>query len=181
MKLDEKYFVPFIAIVAVVAALIIVFFTVSNRQGREEAFKESIAEQDSLRYHRMPVLNSTTDSLSISSFSDQFVILDFWASWTESFSRQSHRQLANLKEQYPGKVEIIAAVVRDKPEKTQEYINRYDYPFHFVEGTAVFNGFNVPGVPTQLVYRPNGKLSSVFTGYADSTRMDSLQTLIRNE
>lgn len=180
MKLDEKYFVPFIAIVGVVAALIIVFFTVSNRQGREEAFKESITEQDSLRYQRMPVLNST-DSLSISSFSDQFVILDFWASWTESFSRQSHRQLANLKEQYPGKVEVIAAVVRDKPEKAREYINRYDYPFHFVEGTAVFNGFNVPGVPTQLVYRPDGTLSSIFTGYADSTRMDSLQTLIRNE
>lgn len=180
MKLDEKYFVPFIAIVAAVTALIIAFFTVSNRQGREEAFKESMAAQDSLRYQSMPVLNST-DSLSISSFSDQFVILDFWASWTESFSRQSHRQLADLKEQYPDQIEIIAAVVQDKPENIQEYINRYNYPFHYVEGTVVFNGFNVPGVPTQLIYRPDGTLSSIFTGYADSTRMDSLQTLMRNE
>lgn len=180
MKLDEKYFVPFLAVVAVAAALIIVFFTISNRQGREEAFQKNITAQDSLRYQPMAILGSA-DSVSITSFPNRFVVLDFWASWTESFSRQAHKQLAQLKQQYPDKVEIIAAVVQDTPENTLEFIERYNYPFHYVEGTSVFTGFNVPGVPTQLVYKPGGRLVSIFTGYADSTRMDSLQTLISDE
>lgn len=177
MKLDEKYFVPFLGVVAVGAALIIVFFTISNKQGREETFKKNIVAQDSLRYQPMPVFDAA-DSLSVSSFSNQFVILDFWASWTESFSREAHRQLAQLKKQYPDRVEIIAAVVEDTPKNTREFIDRHDYPFNYVNGTAVFNRFHVPGVPTQLVYKPGAELSSIFTGYADSTRMDSLQTLL---
>lgn len=180
MKLDEKYFVPFIAIVAVMAALIIAFFTVSNRQGKEQAFRKSIAAQDSLNVQQMPVLNSS-DSLSVSSFQNRFVILDFWATWTASFSKKAHHQLVELKEQYPGQVEILAAVVEDKPGNVQDYINRYKHPFHYVDGTKVFNDFRVPGVPTQLVYTPRGKLHSIFTGYADSTRMDSLQKIIGNE
>lgn len=179
MKLDEKYFVPFLAIVAVATALIIVFFTISNRQGREETFKKNIVTQDSLRQQQMPVFEST-DSLSVSSFPNCFVILDFWASWTESFSREAHRQLAILKQQYPDKVEVIAAVVEDTPENTREFIEQYNYPFHYVDGTAVFNRFEVPGVPTQLVYKPGGKLTSIFTGYADSTRLDSLQMLLKD-
>lgn len=179
MKLDEKYFVPFLAILAIVAALIIVFFTISNRQGRREAFEKKITAQDSLRFQPMPKLNST-DSLSVSSFRGRYVILDFWAPWTSSFTTSSHRQLAKLQQQYPAQIEVLAAVVEDKSERTREFISRNNYSFHYVEGTDVFNTFKVPGVPTQLVYNPDGRLISIFTGYADSARLDSLQTILKN-
>lgn len=180
MKLDEKYFVPFIAIVAVGAAFIIAFFTLSNQQGKENAFRERISAQDSLKLQQMPLLKGT-DSLGVHSFPDKLVVVDFWATWTASFSRKAHQQLSDLKGKYPNRLEILAAVVEDKPENVEEYINRYALPFHFVDGTKVFNSFKVPGVPTQLVYSPEGTLSSIFTGYADSTRMDSLQKMLRDE
>jgi thiol:disulfide interchange protein len=180
MKLDEKYFIPFIAIIAIMAALIIVFFTISNREGKEQAFRKSIVSQDSLSQQLMPTLNGA-DSLGISSFPNHYVVLDFWATWTASFSRQAHLQLLELKEQNPERLQVLAAVVQDKPENVKEYINRYDYPFHYVDGTEVFNRFKVPGVPTQLVYTPAGKLHSIFTGRADSTRMDSLKKIISDE
>ena len=180
MKLDEKYFVPFLAVVAIGAALLILFFTVNNQQGREQRFKEHLAEQDSIKYQPMPIINSQ-DSLGVTSFPDQYVVVDFWATWTESFSLGAHEQLKELKQNFPDNVEVLAAVVEDKSSNIEEYINRYEFPFRYVDGTHVFNKFGVPGVPTQLVYRPGGKLQAVFTGYADSTRKDSLQAIFENE
>jgi thiol-disulfide isomerase/thioredoxin len=180
MKLDEKYFVPFLAIVALGAALLIVFFTVSGQQSREQAFKNKMSAQDSLKFAYMPAL-SGNDSLRVQSFPNSFVIVDFWATWTSSFSRQAHLQLSRLKQQYPGRLEVIAAVVEDKDENVNDYINRFEYSFDYVNGTRLFNRFGVPGVPTQLVYAPGGRLHSIFTGSSDSTRMDSLQRIIGND
>ena len=56
MKLDQKYFVPFLAVVAIATALLITFFTVSSQQGQREAFREAIMQQDSLRNEVMPQL-----------------------------------------------------------------------------------------------------------------------------
>jgi thiol-disulfide isomerase/thioredoxin len=180
MKLDEKYFVPFLAITAIGTAIVITFFTISNRESKQQAFQNQMASQDSLQQAKMPLI-SGNDSLSVSSFPDKFVVLDFWATWTASFSRKAHSQLTDLKKQYPGSFEIIAAVVQDKAGDVDEYISRHEFPFHYVEGTQVFNSYRLPGVPTQLVYIPGGTLHSIFTGSADSTRMDSLQKIIRYE
>lgn len=190
MKLDEKYFIPFIGIIAVVAALLIVYYTVSNREGREQAFRQEMSRQDSLRFAYFPVIgpsgrdpdhSNDRDSVSVASFTDTYVIIDFWATWTASFSEDAHEQLARLKEQYPGRVEILAAVVEDKAENVRKYRQRHDYPFRYVDGTGPFNKYGLPGVPTQLVYAPGGQLHSIFSGYADSLRMDSLQTIIGHE
>lgn len=180
MKLDEKYFVPFLAVMAFVTALLILFFTINGKKNREQAFRQRINEQDSLKYAYMPLVEDS-DSLSVQSFPDSYVIVDFWATWTSTFSEQAHKQLSALHETYPGKVEIIAAVVEDKKENVHDYIARYNYPFHFVDGTGTFNEYQLPGVPTQLVYAPGGRLQSIFTGYADSVRYDSLRSMISNE
>lgn len=180
MKLDEKYFIPFLVVVAIMAAVLIALFTANNRTEKEQAFKRSITAQDSLKLQFMPVVKSS-DSLRVALYPDKFVVLDFWATWTASFSRGAHQQLAELKDLYPDNLEVLAAVVQDKPEKVEEYINRHKFPFHYVNGTKVFHRFNVGGVPTQLIYQPGGQLHSIFTGYADSTRMDSLKKIISNE
>ncbi len=180
MQLDEKYFVPFLAVVAIFTAGLILFFTVSNRESKERAFKEQITAQDSLKLVKMPVI-SGDGSLGVSSFPNSYVVVDFWATWTSSFSEQAHKQLADLRKMYPDNLEVIAAVVEDKDNNVKEYISRFNYPFHFVDGTKPFNKFDVPGVPTQLVYAPGGELQSIFTGYADSVRYDSLRTIISNE
>ncbi len=179
MKIDTKYFIPFIIIVAVVSALLIAYFTVHVRQERQQAFLERITAQDSLKFQMMPVL-AGDDSLGVQSFKNSYVVLDFWATWTASFSEKAHEQLAKLKNKYSQRLEILAAVVQDKPKKVKAYIERFDYPFHYVRGTKVFEKFALPGVPTQLVYSPQGELISIFTGRADAARLDSLNKILRN-
>lgn len=178
MKLDQKYFVPFLAIVAIITAVLITFFTISSQKGQRQAFREYIISQDSLKREKMPVLSST-DSLSVRSFSGKYVILDFWATWS-NFSEDIHLQLAGLARQYPDSLEVIAALVQDKQEEADRYIKRHNFPFHFVDGTTVFNKYNVPGMPTELLYDRRGTLVEVFFGHTNFTKFDRLRTLMNH-
>lgn len=176
MKLDQKYFVPFLAVMAIITALLITFFTISSQKGQRQAFREAILQQDSLRIQKMPLLDSS-DSLSVSDFEGKFVILDFWATWS-NFSEDVHEQLFTLKQQHKDTLEVIAAVVEDRPEKTEAYISRHQFPFHYVEGTLVFNKFGIPGMPTEVIYNPEGRIIEVLFGSTDAARFDSLSTLM---
>lgn len=176
MKLDQKYFIPFLAVVAIVTALLITFFTISSQKGQREVFRNYILKQDSLSTEQMPQLKES-DSLSVSDFPNKFVVLDFWATWS-NFSEDAHYQLDELVRQYPDTLEIIAAVVEDQKEKIDAYIGRHNFPFHYVDGTTVFNKYNIPGMPTEIVYSPDGRIIDIFFGYSDSTQYDSLRTLL---
>lgn len=177
MQIDNKYFIPFVLIVAVVSAILVAFFTIHIRQTRHQNFIQQIKAQDSLKYAMMPVIASR-DSVGVHSFQNKVVVLDFWATWTATFSEKAHEQLAGLIEKYPHKLVVIAAVVQDKPEKVKKYISQFNYPFRYVNGTAVFEKFDLPGVPTQLVYSAGGGLISIFTGRADAARLDSLNKIL---
>lgn len=178
MKLDQKYFVPFLAVMAIITALLITFFTISSQKGQRQSFRETISRQDSLKSERMPELIST-DSLAVNSFNNKFVILDFWATWS-NFSEDNHRVLAELVREYPDTLRVIAAVVQDQEEKVDSYINRNKFPFHYVNGTTVFNKYGIPGMPTEIIYDPEGKIIDVVFGLPDSTRFDSLRMLMKN-
>jgi thiol-disulfide isomerase/thioredoxin len=178
MRLDNKYFVPFIVVAALVTAVLIAYFTVSSQMSLRTSFRHRILVQDTLRHEAFPVLDGS-DSLKVTDFNGKYVVLDFWATWS-NFSQDSHEQLAQLASANPEDVEVLAAVVEDKRQEVSNYIRLNDFPFRFVNGTAVFNKYRVPGLPTQLVYSPDGELVSIFFGYSDSTQYDSLRTLIRN-
>lgn len=178
MKLDQKYFIPFLAVVAIATALLITFFTISSQKGQREVFKNYILQQDSLRTERMPILGSD-DSLAVTSFSNKFVVLDFWATWS-NFSEDAHYQLSDLVRKYPNTLTVIAAVVKDQQKKIDDYIERHEFPFHYVDGTVVFNKYDIPGMPTEIIYNPEGEIIDVLFGYSDSTQYDRLRTLLKN-
>lgn len=183
MRIDPKYFVTFLAVTAVLGALLITFFTVSSQQGRRQDFKRMVLQQDSLRTEKMPLLNESgeeVDSLSVAGLQGSYVVLDFWASWSD-FSEGAHRELEKLVYNHPHKLKVIAAVVQDQQDKVADYIQRNRFPFEFVNGTRVFNKYTVPGIPTQLVYNPQGELTKVWFGFADSTRYDSLDAIISRD
>ena len=178
MKLDQKYFIPFLAVVAIATALLITFFTISSQKGQREVFKNYILQQDSLRTEKMPILGSD-DSLAVTSFRNKFVVLDFWATWS-NFSEDAHYQLSDLVRKYPNTLTVIAAVVKDQQKKIDDYIERHVFPFHYANGTVVFNKYDIPGMPTEIIYNPEGKIIDVLFGYSDSTQYDRLRTLLKN-
>lgn len=178
MKLDQKYFVPFLAVAAIITALLITFFTISSQKGQRQVFRSFVMQQDTLKLEQMPVLYEQ-DSISVADLKGKFVILDFWATWS-NFSEDIHYQISELSEQHSDTLEVIAGVVEDRQEKIDAYIQRHNFPFYFVDGTAVFNKYDIPGMPTEIIFNPEGEIIDVFFGYSDSTQFDSLRTLLTN-
>lgn len=176
MKLDPKYFNPFLAVCFVIAAVLIAFFTLSNRSSDREAFRQRMFSQDSLRTVTWNKVQAD-DSLQISDFKGKFVVIDFWANWSDA-SLKSHRQLAKVKQQYSDSILVIAAAVGLQRNEAINYIKEHKFPFYFVAGSKQFSDFQVPGLPAQLVYSPKVELKSIFMGYNSKSQYDSLRTLI---
>ncbi|MGD8427295.1 MAG: TlpA disulfide reductase family protein [Balneolaceae bacterium] len=179
MHIDPKYFNRFLGIVAVVAAILIVFFTLHNQQSDQAAFEKRMFDQDSLQtiyWHDA----QDDDSLRISDFKGQYVILNFWANWSDK-SLESHKKLASLKNEFPQRLQVIAAAVGLRKQQVISYINEHPFPFHFVAGSKQFSAFSVPGLPAQMIYAPDGTLKSIYLGFPSEGQYDSLRTLFTHE
>jgi thiol-disulfide isomerase/thioredoxin len=178
MRIDPKYFNLFLGICAVLAAGLIAFFTLSNRSLEKDAFRERMFAQDSLQTVSWTTVQ-TADTIKIADFRGQFVVLDFWANWSDG-SVKSHQKLASVKNEFPDTLQVIAAAVGLQKDEVESYIQKHKFPFHFVAGSKHFSGFRVPGLPAQLIYNPEGKLENVSLGYPDESQYDSLRALITN-
>lgn len=179
MKINPKYFNRFLGIVAVMAAIIIVFFTMYNQASDKADFKKRMFAQDSLQtvyWHDA----QDDDSLRIADFKGQYVVLDFWANWSDK-STSYHKNLAAVKNDYPQKLQVIAAAVGLQRKQVLGYMQKHNFPFHFVSGAQQFEDFGVPGLPAQLVYKPDGKLQNVYLGFPDKSQYDSLRILLAHE
>lgn len=176
MRLDPKYFNTFLAITAVAAASFIAYFTISSQQNKRSDFKARIAQQDSLQSVVWPMVQ-TPESISIADFSGRFVLLHFWSNWSDT-SINAHRQLTKLKKEYGEQLTVIAAAVGLQKEEALTYAKKHEFPFYHVAGSRQFSAFHIPGVPTYLLYAPEGTLEFVFTGSLDEVQFDSLRAIL---
>lgn len=179
MRIDPKYFNTFLVIIAVIAAILIALFTYSNRTVERSDFRQRMFSQDSLQTIWFAKVQED-DSLRVQDFEGQLVVLDFWSDWSH-VSRKSHRQLTIIQNQYPEKLQVIAAAVNMKKKNVMSYIEKHQFPFTFVAGSQQFSDFNMPGLPAQMIYNREGDLAHVFLGYPDDTQYDSLKALLNNE
>lgn len=178
MRIDPKYFNIFLLIVAIIAATLIAVFTLSNRTAEKSDFRDRMFAQDTLQTVWWPKVQSD-DSLRIADFEGQYVVLDFWANWTDA-SIESHKELSRIQNKYPESLNVIAASVSLQEEEVLSYIQENQFSFQFVAGSKYFSEFNVPGLPAQLMYNPDGELKHVFLGYPDNSQYDSLRVLINH-
>lgn len=176
MRLDPKYFNTFLVIIAIVAAGLIAFFTVSNRSEERSDFSRRMMTQDSLQTVWWPKVQ-TQDSLRIADLKGQVVVLDFWSNWSDA-SLESHKKLADIQRRYPDSIQIIAAAVGLQKKEAISYMEQHQFPFQFVAGSQHFSSFNVPGLPAQMIYNAKGEMKHVFLGYPGESQYDSLLTLI---
>ncbi len=177
MRIDPKYFNRFVFIAALFGAALIVLFTFWNQESREDIFKRRLEmKADSIRSIYFQNI-SGNDSVQIQQYENKWVVLDFWSTWAPQ-SRQSHRILNRLKKRHPNKIEIISAASQDPVNEIKSYIKKHGYPFTFVRARALYRDVNPPGVPTQIVYSPDGKVTFVWVGYRDSKQYDEFEKIL---
>lgn len=176
MRIDPRYFNKFMVVVAIVAAILIAFTTLNYISGREAKFQQQMMEADSLGYVSFPRFDRP-DSVQLRQYRGQYLLVDFWSTISEP-SLASHKALVQLPAKTLDTLSVVAASVRMDSSGALGYQKKYGYPFTFVDGTEFYQRMNLPGIPSQIFIDPHGKVLATFVGYTDSTRYDSLQTLI---
>ena len=179
MRLDPKYFNRFIFYAALLGAALIVVFTLWQQDSREKAFNRQLDKYSDSLPTRYLKLVGKKDSIQIQQFDDRWVVLDFWSTWAPQ-SKQSHKVLDRFKKRYEDELVVISAASQDPINKINEYRNKHKYPFYFVEGRVLYKDLHPPGVPTQIVFGPEGKVQDILLGYRDSTQYDRLIEGLKN-
>ena len=179
MRIDSRHFNKFMAVVAAVAAVLIAIATLNYTSGRESAFHRQMIEADSLDTISFPYA-TRNDSLRIQDFRGRYVLLDFWAPWSEP-SLDAQKRLVSQNHSLLDSMTVIAASVRADSREVREYQEAHTYPFEFVDGTAFYQRMNLPGVPSQVLFDRNGNVIATFVGYSGPAHFDSLRTHFHNE
>lgn len=169
MRIDPKYFNVFIGVIAVISVLAIFYSTIRYSQNQVQNFEANLStvQFDTLVFNSF----STNDSLRLSDFANEPIIIHFWSTWS-SKSKDVNKFLNRFVAEHQN-ITVIAAVVRDDEEMVRDYIKKESYPFHFVEGTDFYQKMLVPGMPAQILIGKDNQLFNTHIG--DDTRVLELQ------
>jgi thiol-disulfide isomerase/thioredoxin len=178
MKIDPKYFNLFAGIIAFFAMIAIVYFSLTYASSQRSGFVQDLGTGAEL-YNTWFVSTTGLDSLRAVDFKDRVVIIDFWSTWSEPALR-SHKVLHQMLEATPApnRPIVIAAAVRDADETVHQYAMDMGFDFMYVRGTTVFQSMKAPGVPTQVIYGPNGRLVDTRVGYKNASEYQVLDSLL---
>ncbi|WP_018126192.1 TlpA family protein disulfide reductase [Balneola vulgaris] len=163
MKLDNKHFPLFMVVIAIIAALSIIYSSINYKGTQAERFKEGIAESDSLLTKELQYVFED-DSLSVQQFKGNNVVLLFWATWSEK-SQFMIDEIYTLADQTDSLV-VLAAIVKDARETIDESSLRDG--LYYVDGADLFNDLKVPGIPSYILFDPTGKVKYVHIGYQEN-------------
>lgn len=162
MKLDQKYFIPFMLVVAIATMFVIVYSSFSFQQQQRERFTEFTLGYDSLLTKNHPYINQP-DSVRLEDFSGSPILLVFWATWSEK-SANLLDEIDLLSKDIPD-LKIVAALVKDVTEGAEEATLNHD--FIYIDGTILFNEIRVPGIPSYVLLDERGTLISTHIGYKE--------------
>lgn len=146
---------------ALVTMIFIVYASFQFKDKQESNFKKYISENENLLTEQHLII-AEDDSVSLSSLQGENVVLVFWASWSE----KSAEMMAELDEfASDSDIRVVAATVKDATETVVDVLP--DHDFLFIDGAKLFNDLKVPGIPSYILFDPEGKVVDVTVGYRD--------------
>ncbi len=161
MKLDQKYFVPFIGIGAIITMVFIVFASFNFKDEQEANFRDNTQSYQQLGTINHPIVGgSESDSLRLNDLQGNRVIVLFWSSWSDK-SAEIMMELDSL--QRSDKYAVVAALVKDATEEAITVLPNHD--FLYIDGTLLFNELKVPGIPSYFLLNENGDFVQSHVGY----------------
>ncbi|MFY0684432.1 MAG: hypothetical protein JXR20_07760 [Balneola sp.] len=173
MKLDNKYFPAFMAVVAILTAITIVISSLKYKETQKERFIESIQESDSLLTQPLKLIDQG-DSVSIDQFKGNDIVIVFWSSWSEK-SDLLLQEMYTLSDQTDS-LTVISALVLDATEDIQDA--KFIDGFIHIDGASLYNELKVPGIPSYLLLDKKGNLKYAHVGYQENAGYSLLQTKI---
>ncbi len=138
-----------------------------------ERYRRYISEYDSLRIAPLPMILEE-DSIQISTYEGNFVMLHFWSVWSDK-----SQQMLNEIESYASSDSLFlikAMVKEDVSNFEREEGSRSDL---YVNGTDLYNRIRTPGLPSYLLFSPDGEIISIGVGYEEGAVTDTLKKYLK--
>lgn len=209
MRLDSKQFVPFVLVIAFIGLVAIVFSSFNFNSKQLETFNSGLQEgTDQFLEAHVPVLQTgfleqEMDSVQMATFADEPIIMLFAARWSDK-SAQVVDQLEQIIARFdsvssvynPLNPKLVIALVLDtregyvqqvegeKLERSNGVSYESDEVFSerhlVVDGSTLFNEFQIPGIPT-LIYLADGHILWTQVGYRNSSQLEPLISLLEGE
>ena len=100
------------------------------------------------------------------------VVVNVWASWCPP-CRAEAPLLARAARAYKGRVVFVGVVSRDSPGAASKFIHHYalDYPNVIDRDNTIAPFLGVRGLPTTLVFGPDGRLRASISGGVSDQRL----------
>lgn len=175
LRIDPKYFNRFAIIIAVVSMLLLAISSIYLHLSSKDAFYKRAEKEQNLITHAYLKDVFKDDSVRVADYKDKYVVLDFWATYATP-SKPLFKELEKYQNQYPGKIVVFAASVRDARPTITKYLKKNQhFPFRFVYGNDLFFHLKIPGLPTFIVFKPGGKLLYSHAGYRNKSALDKLK------
>lgn len=209
MRLDSKQFVPFVLVIAFIGLVAIVFSSFNFNSKQLETFNSGLQEgTDQFLEAHVPILQTgfleqEMDSVQMATFADEPIIMLFAARWSDK-SAQVVDQLEQIIARFdsvslvynPMTPKLVIALVLDtregyiqqvegeKLERSNGVSYESDEVFSerhlVVDGSTLFNEFQIPGIPT-LIYLADGHILWTQVGYRNSSQLEPLISLLEGE
>jgi thiol-disulfide isomerase/thioredoxin len=95
----------------------------------------------------------------ISDMTGKIVVLDFWQTWCAP-CLASFKGFQKAKEQWPDKIEILAASPdwADSKRKVRRFMRKHEYDFIFIKAYELERELKLSSIPYKIVFAPDGSL-----------------------
>ena len=206
MRLDSKQFVPFVLVIAFISLVAIVFSSFNFNSKQLKTFNSGLLEgtDQFLEAHvsvlQTGFLEQEMDSVQMASFIEEPIIMLFAARWSDK-SAQVVDQLEQIIARFDSVSSVyntmtpkmvialvldtregyVQKVEEEKLERNEGVSYESDEVFSerhlVVDGSTLFNEFQIPGIPT-LIYLADGHILWTQVGYRNSSQLEPLISLL---
>lgn len=163
MRIQQKYFIPFILIIAAFCLAAIVFFNVRSFSGQHERLAEQIGDGHLLYGHGFGDYFSD-DRIAPLNFEGQNVLVLFWATWSARSIRARDALLDIVAENQSDTV-IILAAVKDDMQYLAEHRDIAADLVYIVNGTEFYQENRIPGLPSLIGFGADGSVYGIRHGF----------------
>lgn len=177
MPLNPKHFNRTVIIGGIIAALLLAITSLYIHLQSTLKFREYAQKtQKQIEHTWFHKVYNKDDSVRVSEYKGRVTAVLFWGTWADA-SKDMLKELRVLHNQYPDLVVLAASIRRIKPS-VKDYLGDRTRELIYVDGTNAYSDFDVPGVPTMLVFDKNGKFVYAKVGYRNKSDIDRLRGLL---
>ena len=176
MPLNPKYFNRTVILGGVVAALMLaitsVYIHLQSRMKFQEYAQRMQNQIEHTYFHKI----FDQDSVRVPDFKGKVTAV-LLGNLDRRIQRYVERCQGDLP-QHPEKLVVIAASIRRIKPSVKDYMGDRKPELVYVDGTKAYSDFDVPGVPTMIVFKSDGSFPVSKIGYRRKSDLDRLRKLL---